>query len=273
MLTPRNLLAVLAGVVFWGFALTAAADDNNDFWLAARKGDAKAIEALLARGVNVNAPFRYNATALSYACDRGHTDVVKVLLAHGADVNVKDSFYGATPISWAVSKGHTEIVKMLLQKGATGLDDALMSTVFNRKIEITKAILEAGGLQSETLSAALARAVSTKNEELTELLKKHGAKPVEAKMQVPLEVLKGYEGTYRGEAAPQFVVTVEDGRLVASLQGQKVNLSPETLVTFRAVEFPAISLTFEVKDGKTTAATFKQGSYSAPLTRQEPGKQ
>jgi len=268
MLTPRRTLPVLA-LALWAFALTAA-DTNEEFWLAARKGDVKTVEALLAAGVDVNTKFRYRATALSYACDRGHVDVVKALLAKGADVNVKDTFYGASPISWAVSKGHTEIVQMLLEKGATARDDALMSSVFSRKLDVTKVILAAGGLKPETLAAALARATSTKNEELVELLKKAGAKPIEAKVQVPVEALKGFEGTYRGEGAPEFVLNVVEGRLVASVQGQKVNLVPETPTTFRAVEFPAISLTFEVKDGKTTGATFKQGGNSLQLTRQEP---
>lgn len=267
MLTPRRLFSALAALLL-SFALLAA-DANDDFWQAARKGDAKTVEALLAAGMDVNTKFRYGATALSYACDRGHVDVVKVLLAKGADVNVKDTFYGATPMSWAVQKGHTEIVKMLLEKGATGRDDALMGSVFNRKLELSKMILEAGGLKPETLSAALARATSTKNEELVELLKKAGAKPVEAKVQVPVEVLKGHEGTYRGEGAPEFVLKVEEGRLVASVQGQNVSLVPETPTTFRAVEFPAISLTFEVKDGKTTGATLKQGNSTSQLTRQE----
>lgn len=269
MSTPRKLFLVLAVFACWGFA----ADANDDFWQAVRKGDVKTVEALLAKGVDVNTKFRYGATALSYACDRGHVDVVKVLLAKGADVNVKDTFYGASPITWAVQKGHTEIVKMLLDKGAAGRDDALMGSVFSRKLELSKMILEAGGVKPETLSAALARAVSTKNEELVELLKKAGAKPVEAKVQVPVEVLKGHEGTYRGEGAPEFVLNVVEGRLVASVQGQKVNLVPETLTTFRAIEFPAISMTFDVKDGKTTGAMFKQGNNSVQLTRQEPAKQ
>src|SRR5437867_328914 len=93
----------------------AVADDKNDFWLAARQGDAKTVEALLAKGMDVNTRFRYGATALSYACDHGHAEVVKVLLAHDADVNVKDTFYGETPLGWAASKGSLEIVKMLLE--------------------------------------------------------------------------------------------------------------------------------------------------------------
>jgi hypothetical protein len=271
MLTPRKICAaVLAAILACG---SVAADQNDDFWLAVRRGDLKTVEELLAKGVDVNTKFRYGATALSYACDRGHLEVVKALLARGAEVNVRDTFYGASPLTWAVSKGHIEIVKLLLEKGASGRDDALMSTAFNRRIEIARVILDAGGLKPETLSAALARATSTKNEAFVELLKKHGAKPVEDKIQLSPEALKAFEGTYRGEGVPDFVLTVVDGRLVAAVQGQKVSLSPETPTTFRAVEFPAISWIFDVQDGKTTGATFRQGNNNTRMTRQEPAKQ
>src|SRR5438128_835059 len=104
------------------------ADLTEDFFAAVRKGDAKAVEELLAKGVDVNAKFRYNQTALFPACDKGHIEVVRVLLLHGADVNVKDTFYGATPLTWAVNKDRVEIIRMLLQKGATGKEDALIGT-------------------------------------------------------------------------------------------------------------------------------------------------
>lgn len=247
----------------------AAGDDKNDFWLAARQGDTKTVEAMLAKGVDVNTKFRYGATALSYACDHTHADVVKVLLAHGADVNVKDTFYGATPLSWAVQRGSTDITKMLLEKGATGRDDALIGSVFSGKAEFIKLILDAGGIKPETLSAALAQATRAKKDDIVELLKKYGARPVEAKVQVSDEVLKSYEGSYKGEGGPDFVISFKEGHLVADVQGQKVNLSAESTTAFRAVEFPTVSLAFEVKDGKATGFTMKQGSNNITYTRQE----
>src|SRR5438876_12391828 len=70
---------------------------------AARKGDAATVKKLLDEGVDVNTRFRYNATALFYACDHAHVDVVKVLIDHNADLNVKDTFYGFTPLMLARS--------------------------------------------------------------------------------------------------------------------------------------------------------------------------
>ena len=100
---------------------------NDQLWEAARKGDAVAVKSLLDKGADVNARFRYGATALSYASDKGHTEVVKILLERGADVNVRDTFYQSTPLEWAVSKGHTAIIKALLDKGAEGVDAVLLA--------------------------------------------------------------------------------------------------------------------------------------------------
>ena len=56
------------------------------------------MKKLLDEGVDVNTRFRYDATALFYACDHGHLEVVKVLLERGADMSIKDTFYGFTPL-------------------------------------------------------------------------------------------------------------------------------------------------------------------------------
>jgi ankyrin repeat protein len=123
---------------------------------AVRKGDAAAVTKLLDDGVDVNTKFRYDRTALSFAADRGHVDVVKVLLARGADVTVKDTFYGATALTWAISPAmerkpsHTDVVRLLL---------------------------EHGGFSADALSAALRDATRAKLDDVVALLEKAGAKP------------------------------------------------------------------------------------------------
>ena len=57
-----------------------------------RKGDLAATTALLDQGADVNAKFRYGTTALFKAAERGHVEIVKLLLARGADATVKDTF-------------------------------------------------------------------------------------------------------------------------------------------------------------------------------------
>jgi len=62
--------------------------------------------------VDVNTKNRYNQTALYYACENGHTEVVQYLLENNASINV-----GAKPIA-AVRHDHYDCVKLLLQHNA-----------------------------------------------------------------------------------------------------------------------------------------------------------
>jgi ankyrin repeat protein len=48
----------------------------------------------------------------------GHTGTVKILLDENADVSAQDKGDGKTALRWAVDRGHTEIVNILKQAGA-----------------------------------------------------------------------------------------------------------------------------------------------------------
>src|ERR671912_406453 len=130
-LTRITLTALLTLAL--GLTAAAQADPkqalNEQLYEAARKGDAAEVKALLDKGADVNAKFRYGATALFKAAERGHTEVVRLLLERGADVKVKDTFYGATAMTWALDKGHTGVVRALLAKNADGAGDVLLTGV------------------------------------------------------------------------------------------------------------------------------------------------
>ena len=51
------------------------------------------------------------------ATDRGHTNIVQLLLDNGSDVNVK-AIDGKSPLFLATKKGHTEIIELLKRAGA-----------------------------------------------------------------------------------------------------------------------------------------------------------
>ena len=159
MAAMRPIAATALLVVFTAASAAAQApptDKAESFAAAVRKGDVAAVRKLIDEGVDVNTKFRYDATALSYACDRGHIEVVKLLLDRGADVKVADTFYHATPLTWAIRPAsgrkpeHLEVVRLLLAKG---------------------------GIPADQLSDALEAATRTNQDDVVTLLKAAGAKP------------------------------------------------------------------------------------------------
>ena len=52
------------------------------------------------------------------ASQKGHADVVQLLLDHGADADKARTTDGATPLFMASQKGHADVVQLLLEHGA-----------------------------------------------------------------------------------------------------------------------------------------------------------
>ncbi|HEY3222097.1 MAG TPA: ankyrin repeat domain-containing protein [Gemmatimonadales bacterium] len=72
------------------------------FHQAAERGDVRALEALLACGFDPNRPdVGIGKTALHTAAMEGWPDAVRVLLAHGASVHVRDREFNGQPLIWA----------------------------------------------------------------------------------------------------------------------------------------------------------------------------
>ncbi len=61
--------------------------------VAARSGYPGVVEQLIARGANVNVHGARGQTALMWAAAEKHPDVVKVLLAHGADLRARSDVW------------------------------------------------------------------------------------------------------------------------------------------------------------------------------------
>ena len=107
---------LLVGVVFI-LAAGSATGASMSLLEAAWKGDTEKVQALLAKGADVNAKAVYGTTALMFAALEGHTDIVQALLEKDADVNAK-AVYGTTALMTAEKKGHKEVVQLLKKAGA-----------------------------------------------------------------------------------------------------------------------------------------------------------
>ena len=269
MLLRRTALLTLLA---FALAPAAAAQDpkqalNEQLYEAARKGDPAEVRAVLDRGADVNAKFRYGATALFKAAERGHTEVVKLLIERGADVTVKDTFYGATAMTWAMEKGHTGVVRAILAKSADGAPGVLLTGARGGNAELVSAALESGKIPAETLTAALVSASSDeKKAAIAEMLRKAGAQPPP---EVDAATLNSYAGRYKGDPGPEFIIAVKDGKLVgtSAASGQSIPLMAVDQKTFRPAEFDGITFTFNVDGGKVTGLNFKQGPNTTLLKR------
>jgi ankyrin repeat protein len=88
---------------------------NSTLLDASKYGDLeKAREALENRAnQKAKSAYKYHGcrTALHYASDYGHEDIVSLLLKCDADANIKDDS-GETPLHYASANGHKAIVTM-----------------------------------------------------------------------------------------------------------------------------------------------------------------
>ena len=127
---------------------------------AARTGRMGPVKALLAHGAKIDARERREQTALMWAAAEGHAAVVESLVAAGADFQTPLADSGFTPFFFAVRNGRSEVVRVLLKagvdvnetmqpqrprgKGPRNGTSALILAVENGHFELALALLDAG---------------------------------------------------------------------------------------------------------------------------------
>ncbi len=87
--------------------------------MAAYDGYTEIAKLLIEKGAEVNAKggVDMDMTPLIYAASQDRIDMVKLLIENGANVNVKTK-YGWTPLFFAASRGKVDVAKLLIDKGA-----------------------------------------------------------------------------------------------------------------------------------------------------------
>jgi len=88
--------------------------DESPLMLAALKGHTALVRQLIARDADVNKP---GWTPLHYAATHGHLDIIEILLEHHAFINAR-SPNDTTPLMMAAHYGTPAAVKLLLEQGA-----------------------------------------------------------------------------------------------------------------------------------------------------------
>lgn len=87
--------------------------------LSAMKGHTDIVKLLLENGANVNIRGQTGRTALHWAALKGHRDTVKLLLDYGAETCIQDEL-GRTPLDWALIRKHLEIANLLQERTGSG---------------------------------------------------------------------------------------------------------------------------------------------------------
>lgn len=101
----------------------AAVDAANDLgvtplWIASRNANVAILTRLLDAGAHPDVAPPGDGTPLMVAARRGSTEGVKILLAHGANVNAKEAAHGQTALMWAIAEGQPNVVRLLIELGA-----------------------------------------------------------------------------------------------------------------------------------------------------------
>lgn len=196
---------------------TPQADGATALAWAAHWDDMETADLLIHAGANVNAANGYGVTPLSLACTNqsatmvekllkagadpngvpsgtpvlmmaartGNVDIVKSLLAHGADANAKESARGQTALMWAVAEKHPEVERLLIDHGAdvhshsTSGFTPLLFAAQQGDVDSARMLLDAGANVNDAAEdgTALVLATHSGHEALALFLLEKGADP------------------------------------------------------------------------------------------------
>jgi uncharacterized protein len=98
--------------------------------------------SLFGQRVNVNELAYMGRTVLMTAAERGNVEMIRLLIAAGADVNARGSDYG-TALFVAIKNGHSEIVRSLMDAGAVSEAPLTLAAEYGQD-KVVKLMLERG---------------------------------------------------------------------------------------------------------------------------------
>ena len=131
---------------------------------ASGNGHTDVMELLLARGADIDKADSYGETALYQACRNGDEETFRFLLGHGASIN-KGNRGGSTPLICAVEQKRVAMTTLLLESGAS-VDQAdnngltpLLAACRNGHPALLKRLVDHGAPVTEECERAFPHAV------------------------------------------------------------------------------------------------------------------
>jgi hypothetical protein len=145
----RRVMDGDADVVTLFLAAGMAVDTADALQLAVDGGKTDVVELLLVHGADKNGKDHYGQSRVMTAASNHRTDVMALLIAAGADINAPNEYH-ITPLAVAAEQGHLDLVNMLIAAKAnvnardTAGGTALSVAILRGYQDIVAALLAAG---------------------------------------------------------------------------------------------------------------------------------
>src|SRR5438046_9945987 len=106
----------------------------------------------------------------------GREEVVRFLLDKGASVDVRDTFYKASMLAFVLQRKHYPVAKMLIPKATSNPDETLTGVAGAGRADLVQTVLETVKPSQPALDRTYEMALTRKQTDVAELLKKAGAR-------------------------------------------------------------------------------------------------
>ena len=191
-------MTLMGGIVV-SLAVTAGAAGPSSISDAAMRGDRASVLALIKQGADVNAPQGDGVTALHWAARTADAELVKALVAAGANAGARTVFGAYTPLHLAAERGAAPAITALLAAGAaadaktsTGATPLMFAAASGDTAAIT-ALIDAGANvnaeETDRLQTPLIFAAAADRLDAVKLLIARGADPNHATRLTDLSAL------------------------------------------------------------------------------------